>query len=121
LGGKNIDLADFRGEETLVLFWNTGCGFCQQMLGDLKEWEADPPEGAPKLLVVSAGSEADNRAMGLTSPVVLDQGFTVGRAFGAIGTPSAVLVDAEGKIASEVVAGAQAVFELAGSGQLDPS
>ena len=57
LKGNEVALADFRGKETLVLFWNPGCGFCQQMLPDLKEWEANSLENAPKLLVVSAGSE----------------------------------------------------------------
>jgi peroxiredoxin/uncharacterized membrane protein YphA (DoxX/SURF4 family) len=115
LKGNEVALADFRGKETLVLFWNPGCGFCQQMLPDLREWEATPPEDAPKLLVVSAGSEEANREMGLTSPVLLDQQFAAGRAFGASGTPSAVLVDAEGKVASEVAVGAPAVMELAGA------
>jgi thiol-disulfide isomerase/thioredoxin len=113
LEGNSIALEDFRGEQTLVLFWNPGCGFCQRMLPDLKELEEDPPEGTPKLLVVSAGPEEANREMGLASPVVLDQQFAVGRAFGASGTPSGVLVDAGGKVASEVVVGAQAVLELA--------
>jgi thiol-disulfide isomerase/thioredoxin len=99
--------------ETLVLFWNPGCGFCQQMLPDLKEWEENPPEGAPKLLVVSAGTQESNKAMGLSSSVVLDQGFEAGRAFGARGTPSAILVDAKGKIASEVAVGAPGVLKLA--------
>jgi peroxiredoxin len=113
LEGNTVELADFRGEETLVLFWNPGCGFCQQMLPDLKEWEAGAPEDAPRLLVVSAGSEEANREMGLTSPVLLDQQFATGQAFGASGTPSAVLVDAEGKVASEVAVGAPGVLELA--------
>jgi peroxiredoxin len=117
LEGNTVELADFRGKETLVLFWNPGCGFCQQMLPDLKEWEANSPEGAPRLLVVSAGSEEANRAMGLTSPVLLDQQFATGRAFGASGTPSAVLVDSEGKVASGVAVGAPAVMELAGAGR----
>jgi peroxiredoxin/uncharacterized membrane protein YphA (DoxX/SURF4 family) len=117
LEGKTVELADFRGEETLVLFWNPGCGFCQQMLPDLKEWEAHTPEDAPKLLVVSAGSEEANKEMGLTSPVLLDQQFATGRAFGASGTPSAVLVDAEGKVASEVAVGAPGVMELTGADQ----
>ena len=115
LGGKKVELTDFRGEKTLVLFWNPGCGFCQQMLPDLKGWEANSPKGAPKLLVVSAGTQEANEAMGLRSPVVLDQAFDVGRAFGAGGTPSAVLVDAEGNIASEVAVGAPQVLELARS------
>ena len=65
--------------------------------------------------MVSAGSEEANREMGLASPVLLDQNFATGRAFGASGTPSAVLVDAEGKVASEVAVGAPAVWELAGA------
>jgi peroxiredoxin/uncharacterized membrane protein YphA (DoxX/SURF4 family) len=110
--GNSVTLQDFGSEETLVLFWNPGCGFCQQMLPDLKEWEANPPEGAPGVLVVSAGTEEANKEMDLSSTVVLDHGFAAGRAFGASGTPSGVLVDAEGKIASEVAVGAPAVLEL---------
>jgi thiol-disulfide isomerase/thioredoxin len=117
LEGKIVELADFRGQDTLVLFWNPGCGFCQQMLPDLKEWESDAPEDAPRLVVVAAGSEEANKEMGLTSPVLLDQQFAVGRSFGASGTPSALLVDSEGKVASEVAVGAPAVLELAGAEQ----
>jgi len=119
LEGKTIDLTDFKGSKTLVLFWNPGCGFCQQMLPDLKEWEANSPEGAPKLLVVSAGTEEANKEMGLRSPVVLDQEFSVGRSFGASGTPSAVLIDKEGKIASGLAVGAPAILELAGAKKVE--
>ena len=118
--GETVDLADFRGEKTLVAFWNPGCGFCQQMLDDLKDWEASAPQDAPKLLVVSTGTVAENLAMGLHSTVVLDQNFSVGSAFGANGTPMAVLVDEEGNIASELAAGAPAVLALAGVAQ-DPA
>jgi peroxiredoxin len=48
LTGALIDFAALRGRPALVLFWNPGCGFCQQMLPDLKAWEADPPPGAPQ-------------------------------------------------------------------------
>ncbi len=117
LSGKMLGLADFRGSETLILFWSPDCGFCNRMLDELKAFEADPPTGAPKLLVVSAGTIEANEAMGLRSPVALDEEFLVGWAFGASGTPSAVLIDAEGNIASEVVAGAPEVLELAGAGR----
>lgn len=112
LEGNTVELEDFRGEETLVLFWNPGCGFCQQMLPDIKSWEENPPQGAPRLLVVSAGTREANEAMGLVSPVVLDQSFATGRAFGAGGTPSAVLVNAVGEVSSGVAVGAPAVLEL---------
>ena len=119
LEGKIVELEDFRGEETLLVFWNPGCGFCQQMLPEIKQWEEDRPEAAPELLFVSAGAEEANRDMKLSSPVLLDQNFATGRAFGASGTPSAVLVDAEGRIASEVAVGAPAVLSLAGASRAE--
>ncbi len=112
LDGKTVKLADFKGEPTALLFWNPGCGFCQRMLDDLKAWEADPPAGAPKLLVVSTGDAAANRAHGLQSPIVLDDGFNAGRSFGASGTPSAVMVGADGNIKSAVAVGAPGVLGL---------
>ena len=39
---------------------------------------------------------------------------SAGRVFGASGTPSAVLVDAKGRVASELGVGASAVLMLAG-------
>ena len=113
LDGKTVNLTDFKGKRAVVLFWNPGCGFCQRMVDDLKSWEQDPPKGAPNLLIVTTGTADANRAMGLKSPMVLDQGFQTGRAFGATGTPSAVLVEADGTIGSEVAVGAQAVLALA--------
>ena len=112
LDGAMVDLGDFVGRDTLVLFWNPGCGYCLRMLDDLKRWEATRTPDAPALLIVSSGSVAANAAHDLSAPLVLDQGFEAGRAWGAAGTPTAVLVDAQGSIASPVAVGADAVFAL---------
>jgi peroxiredoxin/uncharacterized membrane protein YphA (DoxX/SURF4 family) len=122
LSGKFVRLSDFRGSTALLLFWRPSCGFCQRMLADLKAWEAQPREGAPRLLVVSTDSVEANQAMGLRSPVLLDkEGMSIGRLFGATGTPMAVLVDEEGKIASPLAAGAPEVLALARADQAQPS
>jgi peroxiredoxin len=113
LQGKQVSLAAFRGHPTLVLFWNPACGFCQSMLADLKAWEASRSDTSPQLLVVSTGSVEANRAMGLPGLVTLDASFGIGRAFGTSGTPSAVLVDRNGRIASEVAVGGPAALALA--------
>jgi peroxiredoxin/uncharacterized membrane protein YphA (DoxX/SURF4 family) len=113
LSGKTVSLKDFRGSSTMVLFWNPGCGFCRKMADELKEWEQNPPKKSPKLLIVSTGTVEANQSMGLQSPTVLDEGFRTGRAFGASGTPSAVLVDAKGKITSSVAVGGPAVMAMA--------
>jgi methylamine dehydrogenase accessory protein MauD len=113
LTGKPMDLAELRGSPTLLLFWNPACGFCQRMLEHVRSLEAKLSKGMLKLLIASSGSAETNQAMGLQSPIILDQSLTLGPAFGANGTPMAVLIDAEGRIASEVVAGASAVLALA--------
>jgi peroxiredoxin len=113
LSGKIIGLRDVLGGRVLVLFWNPRCGFCQQMLNDLREWEAGPPPEAPMLVVVSTGTIEENRAMGLRSQVLIDDDFKAATAFGATGTPAGVLIDVTGRIASKVTAGAQAVLALA--------
>jgi peroxiredoxin len=113
LDGRQLDLAELRDGPTLVLFWNPDCGYCQQMLGDIKAWESHRNEDAPRLLVISAGSVASNRAQGFQATVLLDGSFQVGQAFGATGTPAAVMLDAEGRVASGVGVGAEEVLALA--------
>jgi hypothetical protein len=82
------------------------------MLPDLQAWERTSPV-APQLIVISTGSVEINRAMGLQAPVLLDRDGHVSRAYGATGTPSAVLVDPQNKVASPVTFGADAVLALA--------
>ena len=113
LEGEAVALSSLRGNDALVLFWNPDCGFCRSMHDDLLAWEASPNGGAPRLVVVSSGDAESTRAEGFASLVLLDESFEAGSAFGANGTPMAVLVGADGRIASDVVAGADAVMELA--------
>jgi peroxiredoxin len=117
LSGQTVALEDFRGQPTALLFWHPGCGFCARMLPDLRRWEADPPEGTPRLVLISGGTVEANRAMDLRAPVLLDEAFTVGRAFGAGGTP---LLDGDGKVASGVAVGADQVFALLNAGPPAP-
>jgi thiol-disulfide isomerase/thioredoxin len=116
LDGETVALAEFKGRHTLFVFWNPGCGFCRSMHEHLRAWEAGGTgNGKPQLVVVSFGDAESTRAEGFGSPVLLDEGFTLGNALGASGTPMAVLLDADGRIASEVAAGPDAVLELAGA------
>ncbi len=103
--GKEVSLADPRKNRILLLFWSPECGYCQEMLPDLKDLETNPPAGAPEILVVPEATEEDNRQMGLLSPVVLVHDYTVWDTFEVEVTPSAVLVDVEGRVASEVAEG----------------
>jgi peroxiredoxin len=117
INGEQFDLASLKGQKAAVVFWNPGCGFCKRMADDLRAWEDQRPADAPRIVLVSTGSVDANKEMGLSSTMLIDQGFQIGRSFGASGTPSAVLIDEEGRIASGVAVGAPRVLELAGAPQ----
>jgi peroxiredoxin/uncharacterized membrane protein YphA (DoxX/SURF4 family) len=110
-----IQLSDFLGNPTLMLFWSPSCGYCQDMLRALKAWEARPPKGAPQLFIVSSGTATENRKQGLRSTVVLDEGFSIATLFGVKGTPSAVLVDENGTVTGKPSVGADEIWQLANS------
>lgn len=112
LAGETVEPSHFQGESSLLLFWNPSCGFCRRMLSDLQAWEAAPQAGAPRLVLISAGTVEANQAQGLSSPILLDNGFATGFAYGAKGTPSALLIDAQGKVASPLVVGATAIMPM---------
>ena len=131
-----IALPDLAGEPTVLvdpetastdrvlLFWRANCGYCQRMLPQLKEWEATRSASSPELVVISTSQPDEMLAQGFSSRVVLDHGVNVGRRFGSRGTPSAVRVDRDGKVAAPIASGAQAVLDLlaqervAGSGAI---
>ncbi len=110
--GGFLGLDDFLGEPAVVVFWNVGCGFCQRMIPDLKEIEDEAGDKLSRVLIVSQGDIEANREQGLKSRMVIDDGFTMGKAFGANGTPSAIKLDAEGKVASPLAIGADSVMTL---------
>jgi thiol-disulfide isomerase/thioredoxin len=114
LGGDEVAFTALEGEDTLLLFWNPDCGYCRAMHDDLLRWEAARDGEEPRLVVVSSGDPDKTRADGFSSLVLLDSDFAAGNVFGANGTPMAVLLGSDGRIASTVVAGADEVMALAG-------
>jgi thiol-disulfide isomerase/thioredoxin len=114
LQGKLHDLAERRGSDELLLFWNPSCGFCQKMLADLRAWDASATPDDPELTVISAPGFLDDTGLVGATMLVDVQGEAMAL-FGAYGTPMAVLVDERRHVSSPVVGGADAVFALAAS------
>jgi peroxiredoxin len=117
IDGNPVDVATFRGHDTVLLFWNPACGFCQKMVPALRNWEERRSAEDPVLILVARGSVEANRDVGLHSQVLMDADFSVAASFGATGTPMAVLVDQDGRVASPLAAGAQGVMPLATRGR----
>lgn len=118
LDGEDVELPDVIKRDSVLLFWNPGCGFCRSIHEDILAWEATPPDGAPALVVVSSGEPVGVRAEGFASTVLLDPEWTVSGELGADGTPMALLVSAAGRAASPVAGGGPAVLELLGASEI---
>ncbi|HEX4946012.1 MAG TPA: MauE/DoxX family redox-associated membrane protein [Blastocatellia bacterium] len=114
LDGKEVALDSFLGEATLLLFWNPGCGYCKAMADDLIRWEAKP--NATRLVFVSAGEAAELKTESerFRSVFLHDADSDIAAMFGANGTPSAVLLDETGRIASSLAVGEQNILALLG-------
>jgi len=80
----------------------------------------------PALVLVCTGALEDNRWLiekhGIRCPVLLQKDMEVAAQFQAHGTPTGYLIDEEGKIASELAVGAEALLALAAvRGSPDPA
>jgi peroxiredoxin/uncharacterized membrane protein YphA (DoxX/SURF4 family) len=116
LQGEAVGTKDLLGRDTLLLFWDPGCPYCRAMSEDMTRWEEKPPKGAPRLVFVASG-DAENieeASRSFKSRFLLDREFEVGPLFGTNSTPSAVLIDRDGRIASIVGVGLPNVLALAG-------
>jgi peroxiredoxin len=110
--GRRVPLPDLVGEETLFLFWDPECGSCREIREHLLDWEEHPRPGTPRLVVVTSSDRKAVRAEGFDSPILFDPDRVARGALGVRGTPMAVLVDAEGRIAWPLAAGPGYILRL---------
>lgn len=116
LNGEPTTLASLTASRSpvMLLFMNPQCGPCNALSNEAAEWAQLRPAGL-EVVIVSEGTAEDNRAkLADFSPasVVLQKEREVADAYQAWGTPSAVLVAANGVIASAVAQGADAIRAL---------
>jgi peroxiredoxin len=117
LSGDRRGLSEFRGRNVLLLFFNPSCGFCTKLAPDLAALSAHVGNGWPELLVVTTGDAERNRALftehGIRCPVLLQKNMEIAAKYRAHGTPMGYLIDADGRIASELAIGAESLLNLA--------
>jgi peroxiredoxin/uncharacterized membrane protein YphA (DoxX/SURF4 family) len=114
LRGKHIGTGDLQGKKTLVAFWSMTCPHCTNMMEELKNWDNQKGADEPNLIVFSDGEAEAHKDLELDSPILLDKDYKTAEKFGMYGTPSAVLVDENGKIVSETAIGADNIWALIG-------
>ena len=125
LAGVRHKLSEFRGRDALLIFFSPKCGFCTKIAADLAALPTDGADGRPIPIVITNGGSDENRKLveqfGIRSIVLLQEGMEVAARFGAHGTPMGYRIDAEGRIASELAIGAEALLGLATLLALQPS
>ncbi len=114
LSGKPMSQNDFHGKKTLVAFWSMTCPHCVNMMEELRDWDKQKGQDEPNLVVFSDGDQEAHKDLNLQSPILLDSGYKTAEKFGMLGTPSAVLVNEDGKIVSETAIGAGQIWSLLG-------
>jgi peroxiredoxin len=113
---KSVRIEDLRGNPALLLFWHPRCKICKTLSDDLVAWEEHPPEGAPKIVFIASGEPKAIKAGSkrFKSTTLLDPEFDIAPLFGTKFTPSAILIDSEGRIASSLAIRADNVRALIG-------
>ncbi len=114
LKGKTISANDLQGKKTLVTFWSMTCPYCVSMIEELSEWDKIKGQDEPNLLIFSDGEVEEHENLQLNSSVVLDKDYEISDKLGMFGTPSAVLINEQGKIVSETAIGAGQIWALIG-------
>jgi thiol-disulfide isomerase/thioredoxin len=114
INGKTLTSKDLQGKKTLVAFWSTSCGWCDLMMEELRDWDKMKGVDEPNLLLFSNGETDKNLEFDFASPILLDEKDEITKQFGKNGTPSAVLINEDGKIISETAVGANQIWALLG-------
>jgi peroxiredoxin len=120
LAGERKKLSDFRGKRLLLIFFNPRCGFCTRIAPDLAALPWDGTGGRPMPLVITTGDMSENRQIveeyQIRCPVLLQEKMETASAYQAGGTPMGYLLDEEGRIASALAVGGDALLALAEPG-----
>jgi peroxiredoxin/uncharacterized membrane protein YphA (DoxX/SURF4 family) len=114
LAGNSISRDAFIGKTTLAFFLSTTCSFCGEVVDQIRKWENSGDKNGTNAIMFSEGDIETHKNYGLSTPIVIDEGYKLSSNFGMFGVPSAVLIDEAGKIASETAVGGPMIWSLIG-------
>jgi hypothetical protein len=112
-GGQVRSLRHLTGDGGLLLVVaSPTCETCREVLAELPAWQDDLGRGARILVVTSADRDAVLRDFPEVEPMLALGAAGVAAALDVPGTPAAVLIGVDGRIATRVAAGVDEVFGL---------
>ena len=100
--GGQVDLASFRGQPVLLVFWITSCGICRRELPLLEQMAPDFRTKGIAVVAIHLGGKEDARdymrVNHIGSTPLVDSEGAVGQAYRVSGVPKMVLIGRDGKI-----------------------
>ncbi|GAB4582272.1 MauE/DoxX family redox-associated membrane protein [Nocardia sp. IFM 10818] len=115
-GRANLDSLLTPGRSLLLVFVHPGCEMCAALARELPRWQVRAARSLT-IAVVGNGDVAEHAAWGREQglgeiPVLVQQGNEAALRYRVRGTPSGVLIDADGRVAAPVARGAMAIRDL---------
>jgi methylamine dehydrogenase accessory protein MauD len=117
--GTSVSLDDFAGRKVLLVFTQTGCGPCHEVMPELNRVQQ---RGRQQVLVINNGDPDETadwaREADAPFPVLTQDNWTVSRRYKVFATPFAFLIDEQGVVASKGIASTRQYldFVLSGAG-----
>jgi peroxiredoxin len=116
LDGRSVTLNSLRtgSPAVLLVFSDPGCGPCSALMPRIAAWQRNHPQSLRIALVSRGGRDANlahAREHGLVD-LLVQGGRQASEDYRVSGAPAAVLIDSDGRIASQVHAGADAITSL---------
>ena len=112
--GRKLELADFRGKFVLVNLWATWCGPCRREMPSLDRLQARLSGGDFTVLALSQDRKGVAAVQKFLTKigtqnldVFVDSSARSARKLGAIGLPTTVLLDREGKVIGRLIGSAE--------------
>lgn len=112
--GDSMKSSDFSGRGGIVVFTNDSCPHCDKVADSIVELSDAGYFAEREILFLNSGDPTKLVAKGLGDCTARDDNHMLGKRMGAFGAPSAVLIDAEGRISSETAVGSLAIQALLG-------
>lgn len=108
LSGSDMSLSDTRGKVTILNFWASWCGPCQQEMPHFQQIvDTYNDVSVVAVNVTTKDTKADAKAFvadyGLTFPILLDETGDVSTMYGAFSIPLTVILTKDGHIAHEIM------------------
>ncbi len=116
LTGRIVSFENFLVNQNplLLLFVSPSCNPCQSLLPEIEEWQNELKEKV-NFVFISRGKEKENAEKfggGAFKHILIQKENEIAESFKAVWTPTAVLISADGNIASPLAAGDTAIRSL---------